>query len=283
MSGLYVRCFVRDSDDTAIDTVNLTESSGISGTYTGNYTFATEGVYNLIYIPYTDSGYTTESERAPRATEIINIRLVADKYGGSSRGNGAGGLFEEDIQKIIDAIKTNKTSSIWEEILPSGRKAKDELVAKSEFDYKKDIVKIPEIVINFNEIKDYISLEISSINTAILFINNSLKELKSKNKDINLQPLFNKLNNIISSLKSETINLKQLKGIDKAIKAYTRKLDDNKDLLFNMDKIQLDRMNSLASIIDKKISNMLVAQNSINIRSLNEIKSLREDINESKI
>ena len=104
ISSLYVQCEVwKQGEATAEQIIDLTEIAARPGSYEGSVTINTEGTYNYFYIPYTDSGHTSESEMAPRASEVMVIRLTADKYGGVRPSPGIG-ITENDIKAVIKGV-----------------------------------------------------------------------------------------------------------------------------------------------------------------------------------
>lgn len=146
MTGLFLQATIIKSDGDILNTVNLTENSNVSGEYQGTVTINTAGVYDVLYIPYTNSGHTTESERAPRASEVWNVRLTADKFAGARPGATIEPEVDikqlaKDLKKELGKPKEEKEDirGIIEEVI--NRKLK-------EIDFKPKIeVKTPDIIV----------------------------------------------------------------------------------------------------------------------------------------
>lgn len=145
MAGLFVQASIIDSGGTVTATADLTENGSFAGQYRGTVTISIEGVYDVIYIPYTDSGHTNESERAPRASEVWQVRLTADQYAGARPG-ATGGLVDDDVKLFVEEVKKLLPKETKEDIKAILEKLLDEKLKQIDFKPKIE-VKAPRVTV----------------------------------------------------------------------------------------------------------------------------------------
>jgi len=237
-TGLYVQAEIYNINDltTVVETVNLDEIG--QGAYAKKWTNNGEiAKYWVRLFVYTDSGYTTLSEIDRPAEISVNVgHYQGGGYiGGTSRTvvkSEQKELTEEEIKKIAKAVK---------ELL------QPELDKKSEFDPKKEIVKIepikfpevkiPEIprydeqvVLNkINELENELSSlkEVSKKTKIDLqnYIEGQLSDVKNKVKEVDGAAIYN-LNQYVKQFIDE---------IKSANDSYVEKLTEKNYININND------------------------------------------------
>ena len=200
---------------------------------------------------------------APRASEVMVVRLTADKYGGARPSPGIG-VTENDIKAIIKGVtKELEKIKIWDYEVSSGRTAEEELMAKSEFDVSKDMVKIPKIEFDYKKIKSYIEL-----------VKNSIPNLKPKldiinkklDKDIDFSKILSKLEEVKKKTNIEEVK-KLISELKNSIKLVESKLpvDNSEKIITELEKQVISLNKNLESIkisndiekVDKQIKSLL--------------------------
>ena len=268
---IYPKAHLYDTSGNEITTVNLTHAG--NGTYIGAY--KPDGTYPYIrvsVIVYTTSARTTINQSYPiKPDEIVCKNFAATMGGGSMPKIEFMPATPEDLEKLKKLL------------LDKLEDLKDELEKKSEFDVKKDVVKIPEqkrqsfeldrkaIISEINkiDIKDY-SKALTEIKTELIKKPNTFPEAK----EVDLQ----KIEDLINQLPKPTDNtdkiltainklpkkypeidwkpilkeIKQLKESNKKGKDIYKILDNIKLELLKLDDYNVKRFWELAKIIKEK-------------------------------
>lgn len=251
ISGLFPQAKIIKPDGDIFDTVDLTENGNVAGEYRANVTITVEGIYDVIYIPYTDAGHTTESERAPRASEVFNVRVVDDKFGGTRAGGGV----DIDIPDLAKQLKkefnkeTKKEKTKEVDLKP--------ILKKLEALEKKEVV-IPPVNIDgalqdlTKEIKEEIKT-LASQKTEIN-LNPLLIKIEALAKgDINLSSQFKALQSVLAELKKEKTEFKNMKiGIDIKLAEQKELIIQADDLNINRFKMLVESLQAISLAVNKK-------------------------------
>ncbi len=286
LSGLFVQCKIYDSTDVLKATVNLTESLVQAGRYIGDVVLNVADDYEAFYIPYDDAGHTIESEMSPRSSELINITETETKFGGATLPP-SGGITDADIQEIIAGVRAAlHIDNPWDYELTSGRTAEEELIAKSEFNHKKDEVKIPKIDLSKiqNEIISHINDKAKELDRMLNNVLMDISQLKNKKelKEIDLAPVYVKidaLGNRFGSLKpidykNELSDIRaDLNEINKVLLKVEKKETPKTDL-----KPLIEKMSSLNTLLDEVVKKESFKDLMNNIEELNKCLGENKDL-----
>jgi len=219
ITGLFPQATIFDSAGAVETTVDLTESGVQDGYYIGSVTISTEGDYDILYIAYTDSDHTTESELAPRGSEVMQVRITSDDYGPAARDSAFGGVLESDIDRIVEELK---------------KALKRDVVDLSGIEQKID--KIPEKI-------KIPTTDLSSIQKAInnikipdpaLKLNQISGELLQMKKAISIKQVEGRLDNVEKMIQSIPVKdsdkfdniLDQVDSLEKMLDSLKGKIDE---------------------------------------------------------
>jgi len=253
-TGLYVQAEIYNINDltTVVETVNLDEIG--QGAYAKKWTNNGEiAKYWVRLFVYTDSGYTTLSEIDRPAEISVNVgHYQGGGYIGASSGSRTTvrlkDLSDEEIKRIAKAVK---------EIL------QPELDKKSEFNPKKEIVKIEPI--KFPEINIPEMPEIPKYNEQLIV--NQVNELK--NNLIKLNGELNKTQQDIKDYLNDSIirledRIKQAN--QDSINNFNDYIQVDQNLINNLNNYIKDSINEIKQSNGKYI-NELTEKNYININN----------------
>lgn len=106
LGTLYVRAYVYDNTDTEISGSPFALSHVANNLYTKRNAFQVgdSGIYKIVYLIYTDAGYTTRSANHQEVVDVVNVKIQSTTglggYG-SQRQSGGDILVDLDPLKII--------------------------------------------------------------------------------------------------------------------------------------------------------------------------------------
>lgn len=275
--SITVSAKVYDVDGSQVGSTQ-TLSHIADGLYQVSYAVGDPGnnsdILTVIYIPSGDDNST--------AVDIIKVRTISPFGAGASASGG--GLVDDDIKAIVEAIK--KELPIIEEVnlIPIENKL-NELI-------KKEITILPPDLTGVNKSIDVKMAEIRSAVNKLTPLIRIVTDLNSKVNAIDLSKI-NSISQVIKSLTSEVQNVDKSMGLiqseiegarDKllAIESPTKTdMESLKELMFTADELQVKRFEvivlTMLSLLEK-ITVELKSSNGNFGKTLKEVEALKQTL-----
>lgn len=230
-------------------TVNLSASAVDTSLYTGTFTVpAAEGVYTLVYIPYSDSGRTTKSDAEGDIIENLEVRQIASS--GIASSMGAIGITENDVKDIAKLVAKELKKGIkvdapamvcdHEDVDLTPIIAEIRSIPKAE---PAEIVDLSPVISEVRQIGRQIKpMDIAPILNAAADIRSSLKGAGD---------LENKIQIFIGQLGIMADNLTEVSQLQNLIKQFLSDMANHKEMMLKADDLNKARMSRLVEVVQQ--------------------------------
>ena len=292
-TGLYPQAKIYDSSDTLYTTINLTSPSTIDGLYTGDFTPGTSGYYYIIYIPYTDSGHTIVDTDHDKSTEVIFVKHLP-------QSSFAPVITSEGLtEKNLDVLKKLIPEAVWQYQFPNDRTAKEELIAKSEFDFKKDKILVAydiakdtkEIISSIAKVSSGIIKNLANEKDDKKVIDEFVKLSKLvKSNKLDISPLYNEINilklgfdKIIQEIKDNKIDLSGLNELNDKLSNHSKMVLEAIKCIPEPEKMEMPDFKEIEDNIIKQISNIKIEKSKDYTIELKDLKNKIQTLENLKL